>query len=166
MVALLTVELPSTVKYDQEFQVVLRQVETRLAIVEQSVEMRRRVIGSFELRVPVQKAAALVEEEERKFAVLQYIQGAIPKDDPWAAVFQKYVAQVAERVDGFGGDSATIPASPNGAPRDQKGDQNCLLVAWHQLIEGLRSRDFARVFRAVRAGLRCIRSSARPKGIR
>src|SRR5262249_41953415 len=97
---------------------------------------------------------------ERKLAVLSYIQGAIPKDDPWAAVFTEYVTQVAARVDGFGGDSAAIPPSANGAPRDQPGETGCFQRAWEEFEEGLRAHDFRRVLGAIRAAGRCATSLA------
>jgi hypothetical protein len=159
MVALLTIELPPTVVYGEQFSVVLRQVETRPIFHEASVEMRRHVIGSFEFRIPVRKAETVVEEEERKLALLKYIKRGIPQDDPWAAVFKEYVGQVGARVDGFGGDSAAIPASPNGAPRDQPDGESCLQAAFEQLQEGLRTGDMEMVLGAIRAGENCLKCS-------
>jgi hypothetical protein len=159
MVALLTIELPSTVTYRQSFSITVRQVEGRAVFEDDITELRHRVIGSFVWQIPVQKADALLEEEERKLAVLRYLRSGIPKRDPWAAVFDNYVGQVAARVDGFGGDSAAIPASPNGAPGDQPDRGSCLQAAFAQLQEGMRTGDAAMVLGAIRAGERCLECS-------
>jgi hypothetical protein len=74
----------------------------------------RRVIGAFQVSIPVRRKEALRGPEEQLLAVLRWIQAAIVPQDRWFPVFQRYVAQVADRVRGLGGNPDSIAASPYG----------------------------------------------------
>jgi hypothetical protein len=49
---------------------------------------------------------------------------AIPSDDQWRLVFDRYTGQIAERVRGFGGDPDLVEPSPDGTGVD-KADAHC-----------------------------------------
>ena len=137
---LLTVEVPSTVMHGQQFTVVARQLRNVAAlrppepppppelhacvqtgahstIVES--EKRdfirwRRVVGTFQLSIPVETKATLLATEERFLSVLRWIARSIPTDERWHPVFQRYLRQVAGRVKALGGDPAQITPSSSG----------------------------------------------------
>lgn len=117
---LLTVDLPAGIKHGEVFKVVVRQVTgERLPVVMthrvEATERRwRKIVGSFQLTIPVLDKAAILPNQQRLLSNLRWIERAVPSNDRWAAVFTKYVAQVANRVDGLGGDSQKVPPTPDG----------------------------------------------------
>ena len=76
--------------------------------------MATRVAGIFHVTIPVSTKQELLVPEERTLAILRWIQQAIPVASRWFPVFQRYVSQIAGRVDGFGGNSTLIGASGTG----------------------------------------------------
>ena len=127
---LLTVDLPATVREGQAFTIVVRQLTNAVFPGRQTDQGRmpgrpagpaaefliqRRVLGSFQLTIPVKVEAALLENEERLLAIMRWIDGVISPSDRWAPVFDRYLVQLAGRVQGFGGDPALIPPSPTGS---------------------------------------------------
>jgi hypothetical protein len=102
--ALVTLELPERVRYGEQFSFVAHQVAGQ----------PRRVLGSFQINIPIGKARALLPGEIRRLSVLRYIAGRRATDDPWRAVLDRLVGQVAARVKGFGGDPEKVAASPDG----------------------------------------------------
>lgn len=131
-VGLLTVDLPVGVREGQLFSIVVRQLTRgpRVAPIPQepqidleggdaaeAVERRpesRRVLGTFQISIPVQSRQALLEPEERLLSVLRWILQSIPPGDRWYPAFHRYVEEIANRVRGLGGDPARIPPSPTG----------------------------------------------------
>jgi hypothetical protein len=77
----------------------------------------RRVLGIFELKVPVSTKSELLASEEGLLSILRWIEKSIPTQSRWYDVFQRYVGQVAGRVRGMGGDPAEISPSPTGEGR-------------------------------------------------
>jgi hypothetical protein len=127
---LLTVDLPATVRKGQVYTIVVRQLTNAIfsgglpgqgrtlgrPTADAAVSVaERRVLGSFQLTIPVRVEAALLENEERLLAILRWIGQEIAPKDRWSPVFDRYVAQIAARVQGFGGDPAQIPPSPTGS---------------------------------------------------
>jgi hypothetical protein len=129
--ALLTVDLPANVRKGQAYTIIIRQVtnatmtgkipvaaeapgrpagQTNAAAVSE-----RRVLGSFQLTIPVQAGETLLEPEERLLAIMSWIDEGIPPTDRWSPVFDRYLAQIAARVQGFGGNPAQILPSPTGS---------------------------------------------------
>jgi hypothetical protein len=45
---------------------------------------------------------------------MRWIHQGIPASDRWSPVFERYLAQIADRVHGFGGDPTQILPSPTG----------------------------------------------------
>ncbi|MEY2549071.1 MAG: hypothetical protein QOD64_1653, partial [Verrucomicrobiota bacterium] len=126
---LLSVDLPTRVQRGQVFQVVVRQVTNAFgqappvillaaeAVAERPKMQWRRVLGAFQLTIPVRTKTVLLEREERLLSVLRWIAEAIPSDNRWYPVFGRYLDQIGDRVTGFGGDPDQIPPSPQGAGR-------------------------------------------------
>jgi Pro-kumamolisin, activation domain len=130
---LLTLDLPSTVRKGQAFKMVARQIteasarlpsppspiQTRPSRRSQAASRKlaewRRVRSSFQLSIPVKTKPALLAKEERLLSVLRWIGEAIPSGDRWRAVFDRYLDQIAGRVEGFGGDPGLILPSPTGS---------------------------------------------------
>nr|AHZ89325.1 hypothetical protein [uncultured bacterium 'pool 3 contig00022'] len=102
--ALLTIALPDGVRQKQVFSPTVHQLSGR----------PRVVIGAFELTIPIANRAALGAAEVRKLSVLRHIARAIPSDDQWRGVFDRYVGQIRDRVRGFGDDPDVIEPSPDG----------------------------------------------------
>lgn len=74
----------------------------------------RRTRGAIELDIPVGVKTDMLPDEERTLSVLRWIEQGISPDSRWNAVFRRYLDQVAARVDGLGGDSQKVPATPDG----------------------------------------------------
>jgi hypothetical protein len=121
---LLTVDLPLTVQKGEAFTVIVRQVTNATAAAGQNTPGKprpgktgageRRVLGSFQMSIPVSTEAPLLDSEESLLSVMRWIKEQKAPGDRWAPVLDRYVLQIAERVQGFGGDPQKIPPSPTG----------------------------------------------------
>ena len=80
----------------------------------------RRVMGAFQLTVPVKPKQSLLFTEERHLSVLRWIFEAIPTGSRWYPVFERYVDVIGGRVRAFGGDPTQVQPSPFGHPRHGK----------------------------------------------
>jgi hypothetical protein len=136
---LLTVELPPTVRKGQAFKVVVRQVTNAAQRKlppppdigvgrnggggdrKDDLVRWRRILGSYEVAIPVRTHTTILPTVERELSVLRFIQESIPSTDRWFPVFNRYVDQVAGRVKGMGGNPDQIKPSPRG---DGKPDQD------------------------------------------
>ncbi len=118
--ALLTVDLPATVRKGQAFTIVARQVTSDTGVRQldrrsaSTATAIRRILGAFQLTIPVSTEEALLEPEERLLSIMRWIDAGIPAYDRWSPVVARYVAQIAGRVQGFGGDPGQILPSPTG----------------------------------------------------
>jgi hypothetical protein len=91
------------------------QVAARAARVSVPAELEwRRVLGAFQLTVPVKTKDVLLFKEERDLSVLKWIFKAIPHHNRWYPVFVRYLQQIAGRVRSFGGDPTQVLPSPTG----------------------------------------------------
>lgn len=129
-VGLLSVDLPPKVHKDQAFTIVVRQVASAVAVrsvgpeggeeteVARARVQWRRILGTFQVTIPVRPKEVLLEPETRLLSVLRWIQKAIPEPDRWFPVFRRYVDQIAGRVDALGGDAQKVTASPSGEWKD------------------------------------------------
>ncbi len=132
---LLTVDLPAGMPRGEVFNVFVRQLTDafgkatpppppppRIAVrraaaaaASTSTEIRwRRVLGAFQLTIPVRNKKVLLVREERDLSVLRWIGNFIPHHSRWFPVFQRYLSQIAGRVTAFGGDPSQILPSPTG----------------------------------------------------
>jgi hypothetical protein len=140
---MLTVDMPAGIEKGQVFKVVIRQVTSApgrgkdLRKVDAQTASPRRIVGSFQLTIPVSIKADMLPDEMRLLSTLRWIERAIPEADRWSPVFRRYVLQIAARVDALGGDSSKVGPSPSG---DWKRAQTlCMLLefAAAALIVGL-----------------------------
>ncbi|MGE5384324.1 MAG: hypothetical protein ACM3SV_00385, partial [Betaproteobacteria bacterium] len=138
---LFTVDLPLGIKKGQRFDIVVRQVTSASGTVapppppppgialERTITRPRpqsmastggdlihwrRVMGAFQIAIPVSTKAHLLGREESLLSILRWIDKAIPLHSRWYPVFKRYLHQIAGRVDGFGGDSGSVPPTPGG----------------------------------------------------
>ena len=118
---MLTVDLPPTVRRGEAYTVVVRQVTDATEVRGKlaggrtvSATPERRVLGSFQISIPVSIEEALLDSEESLLSIMRWIQQGKAPGDRWSPVLDRYVAQIAERVQGFGGDPRKIPPSPTG----------------------------------------------------
>ena len=133
---LLSLDLPGHLSHGSVFTAVVRQVTNafgwvgadkppakqvasrrRAAAAAQGVRQHiewRRVVGAFQLSIPVKHRKELLLPEERQLSVMKWIGEAIPHDSRWFPVFQRYLQKLGGRVKSFGGDPGTIFPSPTG----------------------------------------------------
>ena len=102
---LLTVELPSNIVKGQLFKVLVQQARF--------YSNTRRIIGSFQFNIPVSTAERILNGEVRNLSILKYVRQSMSVTDPWRLIFNRYIKGLSDKVDGLGGDAATVPASPN-----------------------------------------------------
>jgi hypothetical protein len=134
---LLTVNLPGRMPRGNVFNVVVRQLTNAFgkatpppppppsiavrramaaAVGRGEVEWRR-VLGAFQLTIPVRNKEVLLVREERDLSVLRWIGKFIPHHSRWYPVFHRYLSQIGGRVSAFGGDPTQILPSPTGDGR-------------------------------------------------
>lgn len=128
LAGLLTIDLPSTVVKGQEFNVVIRRISTRrlqeepqpqIALGAELIQRSSReqelnwryVIGTFQVKIPVSTAGALLPAEENTLAIFKWRLQAMSPTNRWYPVLQRYIGYVSARVEGLGGDPKTIPPS-------------------------------------------------------
>jgi hypothetical protein len=63
------------------------------------------------VKIPVSTGELMLPAEETTLAILKARLEALPKTDRWYPVLLRYIAQIAGRVDGLGGDANAIPPS-------------------------------------------------------
>jgi hypothetical protein len=87
-------------------------------------EMRnwRYVVGTFQVKIPVANSAIMLGPEENTLAIMKWRLQQMAPTNRWHPVLERYISYIAGRVDGLGGDSAGIPASPNGFPGKDRGE--------------------------------------------
>lgn len=107
---LLTIQLPPNIIKDQKFSIILRQVDGR----------KLRVIGTTQFDIYVKTASEILPTFKRNLAVLKHIALSIPQNDRWYPIFQRYLAELGDRIRAFGGDPDSIPASSTGGEPVEK----------------------------------------------
>ena len=134
---LLTVDLPEGVRKGQLFRIVVRQVtQAGQMVTGGTIEgpassqkvVWKKIRGTFQISIPVSTRAIMLEPEERLLSILRWILKSIPTTDRWYLVFSRYVGDIADRVDGLGGDSDGIRPSPNGDGRPSP--PACHKIGW------------------------------------
>ncbi len=128
---LLTIDLPEGVKKGGEFEVVVRRVRTRgtpqhptnapaqidaRAVRGSTPRDWRYVVGTFQVTIPVSTEETLLLPEENTLAIMKWRLQHTAATSRWHPVLERYVAYLAGRVTGFGGDPGTIVPSPTGVP--------------------------------------------------
>lgn len=133
--SLISIDLPSTVKKGQSFTTVIHQITGNAPrtpdlithVGEATIPLRgRRVLGSFQLTMPVTTKENMLVHEEILLSNLRWILRAIPLNNRWHPVFNRYVNIIGSRVDALGGDSSIVAASPAGDWKEKRNKCNNL----------------------------------------
>lgn len=101
---LISIELPPTVTAGQMFNVTVHQVGG----------WPRKVVGTFQIAIPVRTAALILPRETRRLSVLRYIGQSIPAGNRWYKIWQRLLGQIGDRVRDLGGDPDKVSPSPTG----------------------------------------------------
>ena len=101
---LISIELPPTVAKGQRFTVSIHQISG----------WPRKIIGSFQITIPVRTAAEILPREVRRLSVLRHIGLAIPVTNRWYKIWQRLLGQVGDRVRDLGGDPDQVRPDPTG----------------------------------------------------
>jgi len=138
LAGLLSLTLPPGVRTGQVYRVSVQQISG----------LRRRILGGFQMTIPVQTDPEMLPGEIAKLSVMKYIQQTVPAASRWYGIFKRYVDEIAGRVRGLGVDPNTVNPSPNGAEPPEvchpakpgevcPPDLWCLNIPWHECdIEG------------------------------
>jgi hypothetical protein len=126
---LFTVDLPLGVRKGQEFKILVRRISTREVIevvperstnghsqAAASAPTRkwRYITGTFQVNIQVTTEHLLLGPEENTLAILKARLAAMSPTYRWYPVLERHIEYVAGRVDGSGGDAASIPPSLTG----------------------------------------------------
>jgi len=128
---LLSIDMPAGLTRGRSYTAVVRQVTNAFGVatppppppevaIERSVISTRRriewrkVIGAFQLTIPVKDKTSMLVAEERQLSVLKWIGETIPHGSRWYPVFRRYLHKLGGRVKTFGGDPTTVEPSPTG----------------------------------------------------
>ena len=123
---LLSIGLPATIKRGETFHVVVRQLTNassgiaappRIAttnVPPQGILRWRRVLGTFQVNIPVRTKEEMLENEELRLSIFRWIGASIPPSSRWKPVFDRYLTLLATRVQELGGDPAQIAPSKDG----------------------------------------------------
>lgn len=131
LTGLLSVDLPDTVRRGEVYKIVVQQVTDAVATpVPPPVEIRkatsvrattvqlmrwRRIVGSYQITIPVRTKEVILPREIRLLSVLRWILDSLSTQDRWFPVFERYVGMIADRVRDLGGDPDQVEPSPAGA---------------------------------------------------
>jgi hypothetical protein len=112
---LLSAELPAGIAAGERYRLIVHQFSGK----------KRRVIGTFQLEIPVAHEPDLLVGESIKLSLLRWIGARIPPADVWYPVFLRYLGEIERRVTGFGGDPDAIEpdADGNGYPGADRPDR-------------------------------------------
>jgi hypothetical protein len=90
----------------------------------------RYVTGTFQVKIPVSTATHILPAERDTLAIFKWRLQQMSPTNRWYPVLERYVALLAARVDGLGGDAGAIPPSPQGAPQEVRGHE-------HEVVAGV-----------------------------
>jgi len=145
LTGLLTIDLPETVKKGEFYSVVVRQVtdaapqrvqqppevviaksrgRTAAAVLRPPLKWRR-IVGSYQITIPVRTKQVMLPAEIRLLSVLRWILQSMATDERWYPVFSRYVSLIADRVGALGGDPDRVQGSPAGIPGEEPGEPEC-----------------------------------------
>ena len=133
LAGLMSVTLPPGVRTGEVF---------RLS-VEQYSGFTNKMLGAFQMTIPVRTDPEILPKEVRKLSVLRYIQQSIPAGSRWYSIFVRYLDEIARKVRGLGGDPDAVKPSPDGAEPGQicpasshkevcPSDLFCLNIPWKE----------------------------------
>jgi hypothetical protein len=123
---LMSIGLPAGIRRGQLYHVVVRQLTNAGAVIQKSPHLTaaaegnrdtirwRRVLGTFQINIPVSTKELMLETEELRYSIFQWIAATIPHRSRWHKVFLRYVGLLGMRLKELGGDPAQIKPSQNG----------------------------------------------------
>jgi hypothetical protein len=113
---LMTLDVPSPVAA-RGCTMTARQITNAITLrgAELRFPQRRKVLGTFQINVPIETTQDLLGPEERLYAFFQWILSILSSGDRWYPVIERYVCEIALRVKIFGGDPNGIAPFPGGA---------------------------------------------------
>ena len=127
---LIQISLPPGVKRGQLYQVIVRQLtnaegeapqpppatraRAQAHVAAPALLRWRKVLGTFQINIPVSTKELLLEREELRLSIFRWIAESIPHSSRWWPVFRRYLELIAIRVGEMGGDPGKIRPSPNG----------------------------------------------------
>lgn len=79
----------------------------------------RYVVGTFQVKIPVATADSLLVPEMNTLAIMKWRLSRMASSNRWYLVLKRYIGYIADRVQGLGGDPASILPSPDGVPASQ-----------------------------------------------
>jgi hypothetical protein len=91
------------------------------AAVREPTRSERRVLGTFQITVPVSTKETMLPLEQRKLSVLTSILARIPAENRWYLPFKRYVGEIRDRVHGLGGEAGEHEPGEHG-PRHGERD--------------------------------------------
>jgi hypothetical protein len=112
LAALLTLTLPDGIRVGQQFKMNVQQytgVDAKRSA--------RRMLGGFELDVPVHPDREILPRATRNLSLLRYIHQTIPASSRWHPIFTRWIAGLVAKVAGLGGDPTHVLPSPTGGDR-------------------------------------------------
>jgi hypothetical protein len=86
----------------------------KVAKARQEAGRWRETIGAFQLGIPVSIKADMLTHHLRLLSVLRWRAERLRPDSRWYETFVRYVDLIAEKVLALGGNSWTVPATPDG----------------------------------------------------
>jgi hypothetical protein len=143
---LFTIDLPAGVVTGQVFTLVVRRIATRRSdkqrtvavdvtsemnsVLQKPKTMRnwRYIVGTFAVRIPVTTGKIMRPLEENTLAIMKWRLAQWSPGDRWYPILLRYIDYISKRVDGVGGNSSAIQASPWGAqppPRTHQPRESC-----------------------------------------
>lgn len=111
---LFTVDLPIGVVQGQEFNILVRRVAQRQT--KRDEPTWRYVTGAFQVKIPVTIESLMLYPEENTLAIFKWRLQVMNPEYRWYKVMQRYIDYISARVDGCGGDAASIKPSEWGVP--------------------------------------------------
>jgi hypothetical protein len=133
LTGLLSVDLPDTVHKGELYKIIVRQVTdtfTRRPPVIRKIDQElgtasnagsadlirwRRIVGTYQITIPVRTKEVILVAETRLLSVLRWILQSVPAGNRWYPVFSRYVGLIGDRVGGLGGDPNVVKPSPDGS---------------------------------------------------
>ncbi len=76
--------------------------------------LTHKMLGTFQVTIPVRRDADVLPIETRRLSVLRYIHASIPAGNRWDVIFARYLDGIARQVRAFGGDPDAVKPSPDG----------------------------------------------------
>jgi hypothetical protein len=122
----MSVSLPSGIRKGQLYSVVVRQLtnaeapaplpppELTIAPLAAQRCTWRRVLGTFQINIPVSTKELLLEKAELRLSIFRWIFEGVSVQSCWYPVMQRYLQLIAIQVSEMGGDPTKIKPSPNG----------------------------------------------------